>query len=313
MAPTSGRMHPVASFIVYGAGVGLVLALLVLTTYANISVWFGSATGHDRYVFGVSGLVFEIWGAIGLIIALHQMAIPGATHKARGMAALALWFPAVLFNAYTTQRYFAIENSEKAGVVVTDQTLATQSRSKITELEAELASIGLVRTPQEVIAERDVLPNNYRTRRRELTAELGRAERRAEVMADLETARENQLASVGSSVASAHVTVDAGKILTGLGIWIEAFKALGLWILLGSRAANASARDAERVPQTGQGGRRPTTKAKRVPEPLAPAQGPEKAALPTPIEVTSDKVVEIRPKTEPMDHGTSVEKKTRYL
>lgn len=229
-AVTKRKMSLPIAILFYGMLGLVVAAFLIVSGIANVVVWWDSAQGWNRYVFSVIGIGSEAWGAFGLLLMTRRFS---ERDIARGLCALLLWLPAVGFNGYSTYRYFTIEGSDKAAIVEIDRTRNSQADDRIVEITTELEAIGVTRTPTAIRQERDNLPNNYRTRRAELSAELSTAERRATLENELATVRETVVDTAGVATATGANALTDWRVLTALVIWMEAIKALALWVIAG--------------------------------------------------------------------------------
>ncbi|MEO1178497.1 MAG: hypothetical protein AAFV87_15430, partial [Pseudomonadota bacterium] len=173
----------------------------------------------------------------------------------RAFVALLLWLPAVGFNGYSSYRYFVIEGSEVAAEQVQSTTELAQARTRDAELTIDIDAIGPTRAPAAIQAEIDGLPENYITARRELTAELAESERRAGLVAQREIARAVILAGAGAETAPDEAALTDAWILGALVIWMEAIKALALWIIFGRvqpRQSVQDEREGETAPEAPQ-------------------------------------------------------------
>ncbi|MEL7112058.1 MAG: hypothetical protein AAGK93_03825 [Pseudomonadota bacterium] len=225
-----GKLNPVAAILIYG-GLGLVvLAFLGVSGVANVNVWWNSAEGWSRYVFTTIGVGAEIWGALGLLLMTRRFA-QGQWLKA--LICFALWTPAVAFNGYSTYRFFVIEGAQVAGTDETAKTALELAEDRIPEITTELSAIGVTRTPEAITAERDQLPENYRTRRAELNAELATAERRTRLEDELAQSRATVLANASADTTPSETTISDNRVWIALVIWMEAIKALALWVMFG--------------------------------------------------------------------------------
>lgn len=231
-------LHPLAAFALYGGLCLIVLAFLVISGVANVSIWWDSAQGWNRYVFTALGIGAEGWGALGLLLLTRRY---GQGQYLKALIAFALWLPAVAFNGYSTYRYFNASGSAVVATVETQAAILDLSETRIPELTAEIEAIGFTRTPAEITAERDGLPENYRTRRAALDAELSKAQRRADLVTELATVRATKIETTGANANETKALTD-WRILVALVIWMEAVKALGLWVIFGRSQTASEAR-----------------------------------------------------------------------
>lgn len=230
MAHSSGKLNPFAAFLMY-AGLGLVvLSFLVISGIANVNVWWNSAEGWNRYVFTTIAIGAEAWGALGLLLLTLRFA---QRQWLKAFICLALWIPSVGFNGYSTYRYFTIQTAEVGLDGAGASTALKLAQDRIPEITTELDTIGVTRTPEAITLERDQLPNNYRTRRSELEAELATANRRAALEEELKGARQTVLDNAGADMTPETKTISDGRIWIALVIWMEAIKALALWVMFG--------------------------------------------------------------------------------
>jgi len=225
-----GKMNPIAAFFLYG-GLGLiVLAFVVISGIANVNVWYNSAEGWARYVFTVVGVGAEGWGALGLLLLSRRLF---QRQWLKALICFALWVPAVGFNGYSTYRFFVIEGSAVNITGETEKTAKSLAEDRIEEITSELAIIGVTRTPEAIIVERDQLPENYRTKRSQLNAELATAERRTSLESELAEKRSIVLNNAGADLNPGAKTISNANIWIALIFWMEAIKALALWVMFG--------------------------------------------------------------------------------
>ncbi|MEO1322264.1 MAG: hypothetical protein AAFV59_04570 [Pseudomonadota bacterium] len=242
---TPGRMNPIAAFFLYG-GLGLiVLAFVIISGIANVNVWWNSAEGWARYVFTVVGIGAEGWGALGLLLLSRRLF---QRQWLKALICFALWVPAVGFNGYSTYRFFVIEGSAVNVTGATAKTALSLAEDRIPEITSELAIIGVTRTPEAVTAERDQLPENYRTKRAELNAELATAERRTELETELAEKRAIVLEKAGADLDPGQKTISNANIWIALIFWMEAIKALALWVMFGRTDDRETGEEALNVP-----------------------------------------------------------------
>lgn len=247
---TDNKLNPFAAVALYG-GLGLiVLAFLIVSGVANVNVWWNSAEGWARYVFTTIGIGAEGWGALGLLLMTRRF-MQGQWLKA--FICLALWLPAVAFNGYSTYRFFSIEGASISVAGAVDKTTLELAQNRIPEITRELDTIGVTRTPETITAERDQLPSSYRTRRAELNAELSTATRRATLETELAATRSTVLDKAGATAAPTDKAISDARIWIALVIWMEAVKALALWVMFG-RVSPAKADEIEQaIEHQGQG------------------------------------------------------------
>ena len=252
-----GKLHPFAAFVIFGGVSLVVLAFMAVSGFANVNVWWNSATGWAQYIFATVGVGAELVGAVGLIVLVYNFA---HGHWLKGLVALALWVPAVGFNGYSSYRYFTSEGAIVMGEGVTEKTALILAETRVSEITSELAAIGEVRASSAIRAERDALPENYKSKRAALSAELGQAERKEALEAELATHRQTVLDKAAVSVQPDTKALTAPEIVFALVLWMEAMKALGLWVISGRMDARTEAKaekkaDLAHVPE------------KRAPEP----------------------------------------------
>ena len=227
--PAPRKLHPIAGFLFYG-GLGLiVLSFVAVSGVANVSVWWSSAAGWAQYVFTTIGIGAEGWGALGLLLLTMRFA---QRQWLKAFICFALWMPAVGFNGYSTYRFFVGAGSEVQQTGEVEKTTLQIANDRIGEITNELEVIGVTRTSGAIMAERDLLPANYKTRRAELGAELATAERRETLESELEEKRADVLGNAGADVAETG-NISDNRILVALVIWMEAIKALALWVMFG--------------------------------------------------------------------------------
>ncbi|MEO1322844.1 MAG: hypothetical protein AAFV59_07545 [Pseudomonadota bacterium] len=240
-----GKMNPVAAFFLYG-GLGLiVLSFVVISGIANVNVWYNSAQGWARYVFTVVGIGAEGWGALGLLLLSRRLF---QRQWLKALICFALWVPAVGFNGYSTYRFFVIEGSAVNITGETEKTALSLAEDRIEEITSELTIIGVTRTPEAIRSERDQLPENYRTRRGELDAELATAERRTSLETELAENRQTVLEKAGADLDPGEKTISNENIWIALIFWMEAIKALALWVMFGRTEGRKTEEGALPVP-----------------------------------------------------------------
>lgn len=241
-----GKMNPFAAFLMYG-GLGLiVLSFVVISGIANVNVWYNSAEGWARYVFTVVGIGAEGWGALGLLLLSRRLF---QRQWLKALICFALWVPAVGFNGYSTYRFFVIEGSAVSITGATEKTAKSLAENRIEEITSELAIIGVTRTPEAIKTERDALPENYRTKRGQLNAELSTAERRTSLEVELAEKRQILLDKAGADLDPGAKTISNENIWIALIFWMEAIKALALWVMFGRTDRREAGQGALQVPE----------------------------------------------------------------
>lgn len=270
-----GKLNPVASFILFGGALAIVLAFLVVSGIANISVWWNSAEGWNRYVFSTIGIGAEGWGAIGLVLMVRRWA---QGQWSRALIALLLWIPAVGFNGYSTYRYFAIEGSDKAVIAQQEATKADITASQIAKYQADLEVIGVTRSPETIQAQIDSLnPDRYRTLTRQLQGELDLAKQRVDLEAKLEAAQNTSIETAGASQDVGEGAITDWRIIAALVVWMECVKALGLVVVFGKSEQPAKTATKTRTPRKTQTLAIPANEtapvSKPAPEPITAGPG----------------------------------------
>ncbi|MEM6898657.1 MAG: hypothetical protein AAF583_02640 [Pseudomonadota bacterium] len=240
-----GKMNPVAAFLMYG-GLGIiVLSFVIISGIANVNVWYNSAEGWARYVFTVVGIGAEGWGALGLLLLSRRLF---QQQWLKAFVCFALWVPAVGFNGYSTYRFFVIEGSAVNVTGEAEKTAKTLAETRIEEITAELDVIGVTRTPEAIKTERDALPENYRTKRGLLNAELSTAERRTSLEAELAGHRQTVLDKAGADIAPGAKAISHNEIWILLIVWMEAVKCLAIWVMFGRTDGRRAGQGALTVP-----------------------------------------------------------------
>ena len=230
----------------YG-GLGLiVLAFVIISGIANVNVWYNSAEGWASYVFTVVGIGAEGWGALGLLLLSRRLF---QRQWLKALICFALWVPAVGFNGYSTYRFFVVEGAAVNITGETEKTALSLAENRIDEITSELAIIGVTRTPEAIKNERDALPQNYRTKRGQLDAELSTAERRTSLEAELAEKRQVVLDKAGADMNPGAKTISNENIWIALIFWMEAIKALALWVMFGRTEPRKSEQGALPVPE----------------------------------------------------------------
>lgn len=240
-----GKMNPVAAFFLYGLMGLIVISFVIISGIANVNVWWNSAEGWARYVFTTVGIGAEGWGALGLLLLSRRLF---QRQWLKALICFALWVPAVGFNGYSTYRFFVIEGSAVNVTGETEKTAKTLAETRIEEITGELVVIGVTRTPEAIKTERDALPENYRTKRGQLNAELSTAERRTSLETELAEHRQTVLDKAGADIAPGEKAISNGNIWIALIIWMEAIKALALWVMFGRTDRREAGQGALPVP-----------------------------------------------------------------
>ncbi|MFC7292979.1 hypothetical protein [Hirschia litorea] len=215
--PVEPPEHGLPGHMVKVIIIGLVLVCMLLSGFGNIATWTNGVEGVDYAIAFGTGIISEVIGAVLLVVIIWCMARPSFQRLLMAILFLPVWSMATFQNASASWSYYVeASNSDEIAAaqkraLETRQALKTQAnlaQERIEEIKSELSFIGMTRTPEEIRAERDRLPDNYVTKRAELTAELNKAERRISLDTELSDQRAMLSKTAGAGVV-ANVT-DAG-------------------------------------------------------------------------------------------------------
>lgn len=206
----------------------IVVAIVLFSGYANITVWQKSAPEWAVPIMTVIGAVSELWGAIGLLVIWRL-----ASRKAfiAAAAALCLWLPPVTLNGYSNYLFLTGLNFDISAGNTVDTLEGTIAQDSIDEAKLEYDAIGVTRTPEAIQRELDNTPGNYRTKRGQLEAELEQANRRAVLETRLEEGRTNVLEAAQASAEAKPSILANEKVILGFVLWTEFFKLIGFWLM----------------------------------------------------------------------------------
>ncbi len=212
--------HGLPGHLVRAVIIGLVLVCMLLSGFGNIATWTNGVEGVDYAIAFGTGIISEVIGAVLLVVIIWCMARPSFQRLLMAVLFLPVWSMATFQNASASWSYYVeASNSDEIAAaqkraLETRQALKTQAnlaQERIEEIKNELSFIGMTRTPEEIRAERDRLPENYVTKRAELTAELNKAERRISLDTELTSQRSMLSQTAGAGVvASNNAATDAG-------------------------------------------------------------------------------------------------------
>ncbi|ACT60843.1 hypothetical protein [Hirschia baltica] len=165
----------------------LVLTCMLLSGYGNIVTWTAGVEGVDYWIAFGTGIISEIIGAVLLVVIIWCFARPSIPRLLMALLFFPVWSMATFQNASASWSYYVdASNAEEQAsaqrrALEQKSALKTQSAlaaERIEEIKEELSFIGMTRTPDEIKAQRDRLPENYVTKRAQLSSELNKAERR---------------------------------------------------------------------------------------------------------------------------------------
>ncbi|MEL6243939.1 MAG: hypothetical protein AAFQ21_16360 [Pseudomonadota bacterium] len=231
------KLNPIAALCLYGGLALVVLSFLIVSGVANIVVWWNSAEGWARYVFTTVGLGAEVWGALGLLLMTLRF-FQGQWLK--GAICAALWLPALAFNGYSTYRFFVIQGAEIAQEGEIDQTAQSLAQSALAALEVERASViarndGTVPRPLETIdaAYSHLDPDRNPVNMARKGTEEGLRREYNRIQGEIAAQRAILLDKAGADLAPGEKTISDNRVWIGLVAWMEAIKALALWVMFG--------------------------------------------------------------------------------
>lgn len=228
----------------YGFGWWVVATIVLLTLLgctfvsglANIYAWKETA-GEGTIFFGIPkqgvnvlfGLISEVCGTVGLILTLWCFR---AKAYSAALAALMLTIVGVSFNGYSNYRYFTIVSQDKVEDRTAELEEQNDKSSEINSLKEQLKTIGPQRPSETIQEQLDALPVNRVTRRDELKDELGWAQTREKIQANIVRLEGQQGTATGSEIDGDRELVQDDRVWIFASALIEAFKALAAWILL---------------------------------------------------------------------------------
>jgi hypothetical protein len=242
--------------LVFGSAGLVVVGLTGFSIAANIFVWW--ATGADlfnRLLFTGVGFAAEIWGFLGLIIITTRW-VRGEWLRA-GLA-VALWVPAIFFNAFTIHRFLEMSDQTHQRAAVEMKASRDLVGQEITDLQQRIDAAAVTRSITAIETELALVPEESTRRIRALSEELQRARDVDAWRQTIATKRRQLAASAGD--AGGHEAEQLGNewIKTAIAIWIEAMKVFGLWVLRG------------RIARREEGGAAPLTQQQPAPAPYLP-------------------------------------------
>ncbi len=188
----------------------LVLTCMLLSGYGNIITWTEGVEGVDYWIAFGTGIISEIIGAVLLVVIIWCFARPSVPRLLMALLFFPVWSMATFQNASASWSYYVDASNaeeeasaqrralEKKSALQTQSTLAAE---RIDEIKEELSFIGMTRTPDEIKSQRDRLPDNYVTKRAQLSAELTKAERRIELDKELIEQRDILATTTGAGAS----------------------------------------------------------------------------------------------------------------
>lgn len=231
--------------LLFGGAFLVLVGLIILSGVANISVWWATGEGWRQYWYTGVGLACEIWAALGLVIITSRF-VRGEWF--RGAIAVGLWIPAVAFNAYTVHRFLETDGDTAAIAAVQSQANRQLIETEVGDLERRITAANVTRSVAAIEAELALVPDSRLTQRRALTEELQRARDVDGWSRDLSTKRQTLASTAAVTVDTKADKFSGDYILAGMAIWIEAMKALCLFVLRGRVREKPAPADA-RQPQ----------------------------------------------------------------
>lgn len=249
--------------LIFGSAGLVIVGLTGFSIAANIFVWW--MTGADlfnRLLFTGVGFAAEIWGFLGLIIITTRW-VRGEWFRAA--LAVALWIPAICFNAFTIHRFLEMSDETHQRAAIEMQASRDLVIQDITDLQQRIDAAAVTRSLAAIETELALVPPEATRRIRALEEERQRARDVEEWRASIAAKRQQLVASAGD--ASGHSAEQLGNewIKTAIAIWIEAMKVFGLWVLRGRIARREEQGATTPAPDT----LAPVTPITN-PEPLAP-------------------------------------------
>ncbi len=189
----------------------LVIACMLLSGFGNIATWTAGLDGVDYAIAFGTGIISEVIGAVLLVVLIWCLARPNIQRLLIALLFLPVWTMATFQNASASWSYYVeASNADEVALAqknalrqqVALETQAGLAQERILEIKKELSFIGMTRTPDEIRAERDRLPENYVTKRAKLTAELNKAKRRIALDTELTEQRATVSDTAGAGVVA---------------------------------------------------------------------------------------------------------------
>jgi hypothetical protein len=281
MAMSKPPTGTLGRWALFGSAGLVLIALILLSGAANIVVWWMTGEGWTRFWYTGVGLACEIWAALGLVIITSRF-VRG--EWARGAIAVALWIPAVAFNAYTVHRFLEMGDETHERAAITLQADRSILQQEITDLQQRIDAANITRSIAAIETELSLAPPEATQLRRRLSTELQLA-RDVEGWRTQVTTKRQQLAQ-GAGAAHAGVSdrLNNEGIMIGMAIWIEAMKALCLFVLRGRvKQTPPAAAAGKGVAVEAKKPRAPRIRVEKTPAPaVAAATTPEPASSATP-------------------------------
>ena len=275
MALTSAPAGRLGRWALFGSAGLVLVALIVLSGAANIVVWWMTGEGWTRFWYTGVGLACEIWAALGLVIITSRF-VRG--EWARGAIAVALWLPAVAFNAYTVHRFLEMgdETHERAAITLqADRAILEQD---IADLQSRIEAANVTRSIAAIETELALVPETATTATRRLSAELQLARDVEAWRAQVSAKRAELAQGAGAAHAGVSDRLNNEWIMGAMAIWIEAMKALCLFVLRGRVRARAPNDALRRLTPNG-GGAEPSQPKQTLERPIE-ADPPKPPAKP---------------------------------
>ncbi len=176
----------------------IILTFIVVSGYANVNSWTQGKEGLDQIIFGVVGAGSEVLGAILLVFAVFLWSTKKVSFILCSLPFLVLWAGCVTVNANASYNYFvvsdgAIEKARALSKAEAYQSKLEEARStklsikqdRIKEIQSDLETLPATRSPGEISGELEKLPENYKTKRSQLTAELEGALHRQKLVSEI--------------------------------------------------------------------------------------------------------------------------------
>ncbi len=209
----------------------IILMFILVSGYANVHSWTQGKEGLDQIIFGVVGAGSEVLGAILLVFAVFLWSIRKLSFVVCSLPFLILWAGCVTVNANASYNYFvvsdgAIDKARELSKAKADNSKLEKARTakleikqdRIKEIQSDLVTLPATRTPQEIEGELEKLPNNYKTKRGQLTAELEGAKHRQKLVVEITELRdevETILDQAVSKIKGSDTNVSPGSVDSG--------------------------------------------------------------------------------------------------
>ncbi len=192
----------------------VIVVFCMISGWANVQTWTENKEGLDYLTFAGAGVGIEVFALFMLLFMEKHLSACTLRSTLKAIISFVLWGGAVYFSATASWDFYVDRDTAKQqqALIAADNLKFGLAETRIEEVTNELEFIGLTRTPEEIIAERDRLPENYITKRAQLNSELAKAKRRQDLNAELSNNRDillgSKAISISKSVANDTVTVE---------------------------------------------------------------------------------------------------------